>query len=355
MNLMSERARNIFGKRRATRSVAVRLALLSMLAAAAACSGGRGAPEPIEADRPPARLRAGIDKAVAYPGDIITFTMQAEYASGVTLDLPDIADRFSEFRIVDSGETAPDQRDDAYIAERWYKLQADTAGSYVIDPLEVAYTAPDGAGDTLRTPKIFLEIVTLLSEETELNDIRDIKPPVELLHPYRLALIIIAALLAVLLAILIARRAFERWRRRAAERKLAARPPHEEALKALERLLGKKLIEQGQPKRFCFEISEIFRRYIHGRFDIPAVDLTTEEILPRFDGNGILAESLKPLVRGFLTDTDLVKFARYLPSRDEIDKIVRDTRAFINETASLRTEDDEEADAALPVGGGEAR
>jgi hypothetical protein len=326
-----------------------------MLAAAIACSGGRDAPESLEADTAPARLRAGIDKAVAYPGDIITFTLKAEYTSGVTLELPEIADKFSEFRIVDSGESAPGKKDDANIAERWYKLQADTAGSYVIDPLEVAYTLPDGASDTLHTPKIFLEIVTLLSEEAGLNDIRDIKPPVEILHPYRLALMIMAVALAAILTVLIARRAFGRWRRRAAERKLAARSPHEEALKALERLLGKKLIEKGQSKQFCFEISEIFRRYIHGRFDIPAVDLTTEEILPRFDEDGVLAKSHGPLVREFLTGTDMVKFAKHLPSGEEIDKIVRDTRAFINETATSHAQDDEDAGAALPVEGGAAR
>jgi hypothetical protein len=348
---MIGRAKDISGKRRAARALAICLALLAMITAAA-CSGGPDAPESIVADRPPATLKAGIDKAVANPGDIITFTLQAEYASDVTLELPDIADKFSEFRIVDSGETAPDTGADIHIAQQWYKLQADTAGSYVIDPLEVAYTLPDGAGDTLRTPKIFLEITTLLSEEAGLNDIRDVKPPVEILHPYRLALIIAAVALIAILAVLIGRRVFARWRRRAAERKLAARPPHEEALKALERLLGKELVEKGQSKRFCFEISEIFRRYIHGRFDIPAVDLTTEEILPRFDEDGVLAESHKPIARGFLTSTDLVKFAKYLPSRDEIDKIVRDTRAFINETAA---QDDEEADAALPVEGGAAR
>lgn len=319
-------------KREAARVVPILLLSVSLLAAAA-CSGGKIAPESLEVERAPVELRAEIDRAVAYPGDVITFTLEAEYAPGVELELPDIADRFSEFRMIDAGETPPEERAGGFFTARWYKLQADTAGSYVVEPLIVAYTLPDGRRETLKTPKIFLEIVTLLAEEGALNDIRDIKPPVEISSLYRLALMILAALLAVILIASLARRAFKRWRRRAVERKQAPRPPHEAALEALERLLAKKLIEQGRQREFCFEISEIFRRYMDARFDVPAVDLTTEEILPQIEQNGIVEENLKPLVREFLTSTDLVKFARHLPTNEEIDKIIRDTRAFINGTA----------------------
>ena len=344
-------AKILFVKCRSIRAGVIRLALLAALAAAVACSDGRGeSPESVKVDLPAAQLWAGVDKAVAYPGDIITFTLQAAYAPGVTLELPEIAkEKFSEFRIVDSGYTYPEEKGGRFFSERWYKLQADTAGSYIIEPIEAAYTTADGAGDTLQTPKIFLEIVTLLSEEAELNDIRDIKPPVEIFHPYRLALMIAAIALIAILAVLVGRRVVERWRRRVTERKLAGLPPHEEALKALERLLAKKLVEEGKSKQFCFEISEIFRRYMQGRFDIPAIDLTTEEILPLVCEDGILTESHKPLVSAFLTNTDLVKFAKYLPSQEEIDKITQDTRSFINETTSLRPEDDQE------VEGGAAR
>ena len=227
------------------------------------------------------------------------------------------------------------------MAERWYKLQADTAGSYIIDPIEATYTTPDGTQEALTTPKIFLEIVSLLEEEGAVNDIRDIKPPVDIYNLYRTVLVILAVLLAAILVILIGGRFFARWRRRVIERKLAPRPPHEEALEALQQLLEKRLIEKGLPKDFCFEISEILRRYIQARFDFPAIDLTTEEILPRVEDNGIVKDTLKPLVREFLTRTDLVKFAKHLPTRDELDKIIENTRTFINETALVPTTETE--------------
>jgi hypothetical protein len=127
------------------------------------------------------------------------------------------------------------------------------------------------------------------------------------------------------------------------------KPAHEEALEALERLLSRKLIEQGHIKRFCFEISLIFRQYLQSRFGIPAVDLTTEEIIPRVEDDGIVEQDLRQIVREFLRETDIVKFAEYEPSRVEIEEIVRNTRTFILRT---RVEPISEAERAE---GGEQR
>ena len=126
------------------------------------------------------------------------------------------------------------------------------------------------------------------------------------------------------------------WIKRRQEAKLAAsRPPHEVALEALEELMRKKLLERGLAREFCFEISEIFRRYMQARFRIPAIDLTTDEILPRIEGDGIVEEELKPLIRQFLTSTDLVKFAQYRPMRSELDKIIEDARTFVEKTRPM--------------------
>jgi hypothetical protein len=309
-----------------------RALLVVLLLATAGCSQGPDASVSPKGTSPPAELRAIIDKAVAYPGDVITFTLETESLPDVTVELPEISSRFSEFRLIGDGSSAPEEKGGRVLAKRWYKLQADTAGSYIIDPIEAAYSMPDGTREVLKTPKIFLEIVSLLAEEGEINDIRDIKPPMDISNRYQVTLIIVAVLLAVVLTILIGRWAFKRWRRRALEQSLASRPPHEVALEALQQLLAKKLIESGRQREFCFEVSEIFRRYMQARFGFPAIDLTTEEILPCVEDNGIVKDTLKPLVREFLTSTDLVKFARYLPTRDELDRIIEDTRTFIHET-----------------------
>ena len=266
------------------------------------------------------------------------------------MELPEIADAVSDFRIVNSGVSQPVRRGERLSVERWYKLQADISGSYAIEPVEVAYRLPNGEQRVAKTPKIFVEVESLLEKEFEAKDIRDIKPPVPVSPAYRVFLLLSGLLAGAIALLLIGRKLFERLKRRREAKLTASRPAHEEALEALEELMRKNLLEKGLAREFCFAISEIFRRYMQARFRIPAIDLTTEEILPRVEGDGIVEEGLKPLVREFLINTDLVKFAQHRPTRDELEKIVEHTRAFIERTRPVPSVEVEPA-----LTGGEVR
>ena len=88
---------------------------------------------------------------------------------------------------------------------------------------------------------------------------------------------------------------------------------------------------------------------MQARFSFPAIDLTTEEIIPRVESNGIVDDALRPVVREFLINTDLVKFAKHQPLRDEMDTIIEHTRTFINMTVVVAQP------AVEDTAGGEAR
>lgn len=302
-----------------------------VLLIAAACRNDGGQSITAGPDRAAVELNMQVDRAVVYPGDVITLTLRADYRTDVSLGLPDISPTLSEFRIVSSDSSAPEEKEERFVAERSYKLQTDTAGSYIIDPIEVTYISPAGEPEVVKTPKLFIEVKSLLGEEGEAEDIRDIKPPVSITS-YRFFILILAILFGAILMLSLVRYLVRRWQAKARAKKLAPRPAHEEALEALENLLKKKLLEEGRAREFCFEISEIFRRYMQARFGFPAVDLTTEEIIPHVEGNGIVEEALRPVVREFLINTDLVKFAKYKPQREEMDTIIEHTRTFIHRT-----------------------
>lgn len=295
-------------------------------------------------------LSASVDRATVTPGDIITFTLRASHEPGISLELPELAEKFSDFKVVKSGGSGPSRKGDRIIVERWYKLQPDSPGSYVIDSIEVPCRLADGREQAARTPKIFLEVESLLAQQEDTSDIRDIKPPVSIGPSFRRPLLFLAGLAAAALAIVLLWKAVQRLRTKIRTDRLAPRPAHEEALEALERLLRQGLTERGRAREFCFGISEIFRRYMEARFGIPAIDLTTEEILPRFEHNGIMQNALKPLVREFLTHTDLVKFARRQPTDAEIHEIIETARTFITATIPETGEAIETASAR----GGEA-
>jgi hypothetical protein len=70
-------------------------------------------------------------------------------------------------------------------------------------------------------------------------------------------------------------------------------------------------------RNYYFEISVVLRTYVEGRFFLNATDLTTEEILENLGRLDLRHEDGGVLQR-FLVDSDLVKFAAHVPSRDEI-------------------------------------
>ena len=135
------------------------------------------------------------------------------------------------------------------------------------------------------------------------------------------------------------------WRRRvkalAAASGVPALPPEISAHEALERLLASNLLEEGQVKGFYSELSDVLRRYLEGRFGIPALDRTTTELLPELRQRAEL-RALFGELRAFLDDGDLVKFARYVPEPAEIDADVNRVRRVIAETTPRQ------APAAVP-------
>ena len=117
----------------------------------------------------------------------------------------------------------------------------------------------------------------------------------------------------------------------------AAEPlrPEEIALQELERLLADDLLVRGEIHVFHLRISDILRRYIENRFGLKAPERTTEEFLTELSQarseNALLGRH-KILLAGFLTQCDLVKFAKHEPTIAESEKTVVICRDFIEKT-----------------------
>ncbi len=143
------------------------------------------------------------------------------------------------------------------------------------------------------------------------NELRDIKPPVEVPTGWEwlwwaLGALAVAALLWV---------AWRAWRRRAADKPPpAAIPPHVRARQRLQAALA--LISQ--PREFCIEVSDSIRQYLEERFDFRAPERTTEEFLYELQATQLLSEQQKEALAAFLQPCDLVKFARYEPTEMEL-------------------------------------
>jgi len=98
-------------------------------------------------------------------------------------------------------------------------------------------------------------------------------------------------------------------------------PPAELAIRDLIALRDKKYPERGMLKEQYSEFSEILRRYVEGRWEFPALEMTTYELaseLKRNDLPASLREDLLPV----LSESDLVKFAKQIPTLASANAIV---------------------------------
>jgi hypothetical protein len=188
------------------------------------------------------------------------------------------------------------------------------SGRVFIPPMEFAYRVKrDTSARSAKTNPLFVTFTGIPIDPQ--GEIKDIKPPVyapwkfEDFLPYLIALVVFAALTG----------AYLYYRKKKLQKEALyvppkpALPPHEIALHQLRDLEEKKLWQRGKVKEFYSEATEILRRFFEGRWNIVALELTSDEILQQMKK---IPES-KPVEKemiSFFTTADLVKFAKYNPS-----------------------------------------
>ena len=129
------------------------------------------------------------------------------------------------------------------------------------------------------------------------------------------------------------------WRRNASsgedgtsqENTPPARPPHEVALEALDRLITDKAWQRGEAKEVQAEASLVIRRYLEGQFDMRAAEKTTDEVVAMLGTSRVPAAWQDRLART-LGQADMVKFAKgKLPDLTHLGTLEA-YRAFVIET-----------------------
>ncbi len=107
-------------------------------------------------------------------------------------------------------------------------------------------------------------------------------------------------------------------------------PPHQQALKEIERIKGDKTLRTADPKTYYTELTDVLRTYMEERFGFNAMEMTSSEIIDKLQEIND-KESIKDLMYLFQT-ADLVKFAKHSPLMNENDMNLVNAVDFINNT-----------------------
>ena len=204
------------------------------------------------------------------------------------------------------------------------------SGYYAIPPFQFVVN-----GDTahpLQTDALLMQVRTVPVDTAK--GFRDIKGPIQVKFPFIIILeyaaigVVILAIIAFLIYYFL-----KNSKKKPAPIVPKAPPvaPHIKALKALKELALKKLWQEGKIKEYYSGISDILRVYLDDRYNLGALEMTTDEImyaLRRIDLDGVLKNKLKQI----LVLSDLVKFAKEQPLPTENESIMGSAIDFINES-----------------------
>jgi len=317
------------------RWVALLLCLSPLAGPFPSCTGRDTAPREEPVNRPSVELRSEVDRATASPGEPVTFRITIESDPRVSADLPDTGSQIQGFRIVDMGRKDPEKIDGRMTSERWYRLEADLAGSYVLPAVQVPYTDLDGKEAIAETKPLYIEVKLPEppgAKGEQATDIRDLKPLAEIKRPLPPAWIFGSA------AFLAAALGFSGWllyRRK--KRRISEVPLPAEVLarRELENLEASGLMEEERFREYVFGLSLVFRRYLERKFAVPAAEQTTEEILAGLRRTEALGETLKRTARAFLEETDPIKYRGLEPQGPEMERWRTQLLSFIDQAASL--------------------
>ncbi len=302
-------------------------------------------------EKPLIEVTSAVDTSRITIGDRITYTITIDHVDTMRVEKPGEGVNLGQFEIKDYKVHDP-LRMDGRISQKFeYVISVFDTGAYIIPAFPVAYFPTDSLMDyrLIEASAIAIYVESVIQDEE--RELRDVKAPIEIPYDY---LMLISVLASVILIGVLVYLGYRFYRKRKEDGYLIkphepARPAHEVALEALEELIGKNLIGKGEIKLFYSEISEIIRRYIEGRYYVPALEETSREILQELQ-NQDLTDQTSSTIKAFLELSDLAKFAKYFPSEKENTDVVNWAKDFIELTKVVYEEQSPVEENSKPEG-----
>lgn len=264
----------------------------------------------------PVKLTLKLTPARPTIGDELTLELRVVAAKGVEVLMPEFGDALDRYTILNFVPRQRIEPSGASVHTQRYTLQATFSGAQSIPPILVEFVdnragkkpAPDDLDAyELFTDRLDFEVQSVAPRGAG----QALKPPLgafEQITPgksgsYRWLLsAIVAALIATVGGLMW-------WARRWRKRTLRINA-YEIARRRLDALLARgPVTEPERIPEFYVDLSSIVRQYLEHRFELRAPDLTTEEFLEHAAKARDLSSDHRSLLRDFLRQADLVKFA----------------------------------------------
>jgi len=273
------------------------------------------------------QVTTSIDTTRGYIGDIFHLSIIAEHPKGYTLNAPTDVQNLEAFSVRDV-----EQQSGKNSSSVTYALAVYDTGHFTIPAVDVRVIPPDTSGKALKFLSEPIPVTILSMVPPDAQGLKDIKPLMDL--PAQTPWLWIALGVVLFLLILLT----VRWYRGRNEEPEPEMTPEERRQSAHERAYNRLRTiekagypEKGAMKQHFSEISETIRAYFEDRFFIPALEMTSTEVIRAFP-----EDRIEPDISGEMTDllttSDLVKFARYSPSMEEAEQALSEAYHIVDAT-----------------------
>lgn len=256
------------------------------------------------------------------------FTIVVEAPAEADVKIPPMVDKFGGLSVYGQPTYSSTVLDKGRKQiSQTYTLDPIRIGDYPIEPVSVTV---NGEAIAVASPSVRVRDLTP-EEKEEAERFVSAATPIDMPLPvWRRWEFWAAALLAVISAA-----ALIWWllrRREHLARPAPPLPPWEIAYQRLRELDERRLPQAGRTTVYYVELSSILRHYIEDRFTVHAPEQTTPEFLAEVSIKHIFSDDQQRMLATFLRHCDRVKFARYEPSVEEMDRSFADVLRFVDET-----------------------
>ncbi len=270
-------------------------------------------------------------------GDQIRLRLEVKHPDETTVLLPQVEPEWELFEVVDQTPPETVQNDDGTATTgKEIVVTLFEPGQYHTPRIVVTHRKSDGTLEELAAPVISLKITTVLTDDTEL---RDIKPQAELpeapLWPWLVGGVLLTLLLTGLL-VGASLWVYHRWRTQPVPLDVPlpvidTRPPEVIAHAELDRIEALDLPAHNQIKEHYSLVANCLRFYIEGRYGLPALEQTTGELRAAFRRSTVPMKNVAAFM-SILSESDFVKFARYQPQAEEVHSLIDRARTVVDAT-----------------------
>ena len=212
-----------------------------------------------------------------------------------------------------------------------FRISAIRAGRLQLPSLAIQDPAGTAVG---RTNPWSIDVATTIEQKQgQEPEAVPPRPPVDLSIPLWLLILLGVGLIGLIYGAVKAFRIWKNANKQPAPPKPAEpeKPEDDEAVSALEELLGQGLMRKQQYKPHYFRATEILKRYLGRRYDFDASESTAREIIASLEQKR-LPDGMIDRLEKLFTHMDRVKFADQIPTADEGQKICDEIRQTVSQS-----------------------